>query len=205
MISLMVVFIIFVIFFAVMGGLRGWAKELLVIFSVVLSLFMIFALEKFANPYVIPFPDVPPYLEDAVSDQAMPAPFLQLPEQSQSIFESQFWLRFILVIILTFFGYQTPGLARLAGAARREKIQDFLLGLVFGGVNGYLIIGTIWAYMHAAHYPFEPYIIAPTIQDPLYETVQGLIKVLPPLWLGQSPWIYGAVGISFLFVLVVFI
>jgi hypothetical protein len=162
-------------------------------------------MERFATPYVIPFVDVPPYVEGVDGGPAMPQPFLQLPEERQVNLETQYWLRFIIVTVLVFFGYQTPSLTRLAGSARREKVQDFLLGLVFGGVNGYLIIGTIWSYMHAAHYPFEPYIIAPTNQDPLYDAVQGLIRILPPLWLGTSPWIYGAVGVAFLFVLVVFI
>ena len=47
MISLLVVFYMFLITFAIIGGLRGWAKELLVVFSVVLAFFLIFLLEKF--------------------------------------------------------------------------------------------------------------------------------------------------------------
>ena len=42
MISLTVVFYIFIVLFAIIGGLRGWAKEMLVSFSLVLALFMVF-------------------------------------------------------------------------------------------------------------------------------------------------------------------
>ena len=38
MISLAVVFWMYVILFAIIGGMRGWAKEILVTFSVILAL-----------------------------------------------------------------------------------------------------------------------------------------------------------------------
>ena len=57
MISLMVVFYMFLVLFAIIGGLRGWAKEMLVIFSVILALFIIFLLEKFA-PFIMPFQEI---------------------------------------------------------------------------------------------------------------------------------------------------
>jgi uncharacterized membrane protein required for colicin V production len=174
MISLMVVFYIFLITFAIIGGLRGWAKELLVVFSVVLAFFLIFLLEKFS-------PDV------------------------QGPLKTQFWARTVILIVLVFFGYQTTGISRLAAAVRRERVQDFILGIIFGAVNGYLIIGTIWSYMDSAHYPFFPLIISPTEGDPLGVTALNLISKLPPMWLGNEPWIYIAVGAAFLFVLVVFI
>ena len=109
------------------------------------------------------------------------------------------------MVVLVFFGYQTTGITRLAAAARRERVQDFILGIIFGMINGYLIIGTIWSYMDSASYPFFPYIISPTEADPLGVAALNLIEKLPPMWLGSEPWIYVAVGVAFLFVLVVFI
>ncbi len=38
MVSLIVVFWMYVVLFAIIGGMRGWAKELLVTFSVILAL-----------------------------------------------------------------------------------------------------------------------------------------------------------------------
>ena len=46
MISLLVVFYIFVILFAIIGAMRGWAQELLVTFSVILAFFLIHVLEN---------------------------------------------------------------------------------------------------------------------------------------------------------------
>jgi uncharacterized membrane protein required for colicin V production len=197
MISLMVVFYIFLITFAIIGGLRGWAKELLVVFSVVLAFFLIFLLEKF-SPFIRPFGTVFPTADVIV-------PFDTLPPDVQGPLKTQFWARTVILIVLVFFGYQTTGISRLAAAVRRERVQDFILGIIFGAVNGYLIIGTIWSYMDSAHYPFFPLIISPTEGDPLGVTALNLISKLPPMWLGNEPWIYIAVGAAFLFVLVVFI
>jgi hypothetical protein len=106
---------------------------------------------------------------------------------------------------LVFFGYQTPALARLGGEVRREKIQDALLGFFLGAINAYLIIGTLWSYMHLAHYPFEKYILPPQPEHPFFSTTTFLVGILPPAWLGTSPTIFLAIGLAFLFVLVVFI
>ena len=73
-----------------------------------------------------------------------------------------FWVRSMIVIALVFFGYQTPNIPRLAAQNRfaRDRLQDILLGVFLGALNGYLIVGTIWFYLHAASYPF-PNIIEP--------------------------------------------
>ncbi len=78
-----------------------------------------------------------------------------------------------------------------------------LLGIFLGGVNGYLIFGTLWFFMHDANYPFA-YITPPSPLDALGEAALKLIPMLPPAWLA-SPVIYFAVAIAFVFVLVVFI
>src|SRR6185436_14996032 len=71
-----------------------------------------------------------------------------------------FWIRTVIVIVLVFFGYQTVALPRFAGKATREKLQDSILGFVFGIINGYLVVGTLWFYLDQAGYPFD-YIQAP--------------------------------------------
>ena len=216
MISLAVVFYIFVFFFALIGGLRGWAKELIVIFSVVLSLFVIWVFESYIGIVSTPFVTLDKkygyVAQDVQADIVVIPPeelvkFRDLPNDSaRSEYRTQFWVRTSIVIVVVFFGYQTPAvLARLGRSAGREKIQDFLLGLVLGGVNGYLVIGTLWSYMHSAHYLFDPFIIPPTGEDPLMETARTLISLLPPAWLSTTPIIFVAISLSFLFVLVVFI
>lgn len=216
MISLTVMFYLLIFIFAIIGGMRGWAKELLVSFSVVLALFIIFMLMEFAPKYIKPFHSLDTqyghvYLseEGVVEEVTPPNQVVEFDDlhndEERSDFIIQFWFRVFVVSGLVFFGYQTPSIARIAATARKEKIQDFLLGLVLGAFNGYLIVGTLWSYMHSAHYPFAPYIISPNEADPLLDAATRLIRILPPIWLGVSPWVYAAVVLAFVFVLVVFI
>lgn len=178
MISLAVFFWLYVFLFAVFGALRGWAKELLVTFSVILALFLITVLESWV-----------PVVRDTI-----------LASGGTTLF----WMRTVIVLALAFFGYQTPNLRAFQGAgAGRERVQDTLLGFILGAVNGYLLVGSIWYFMAAANYPFQ-LISAPQPNDSLYEATQRLLSILPPQHL-TPPWIYFAVGLAFLFVIVVFI
>jgi len=180
MISIHIMLWIFIILFAIIGAMRGWAKEILVTFSVILALFTLNVFQTF-----VPF-------FKGVLEKSSPA--------------AVFWIRTGIVTSLVFFGYQTPKFQRLAESGRfmRNFLQDSLLGGVLGAVNGYLVFGTIWYYLHAAGYPFA-FVTAP---DP--GTASGLtaltwINYLPPSWLLGNPAIYFAVAICFIFIVVVFI
>jgi len=176
MVSLTVVFWMYVVLFAIIGAMRGWAKELMVTFSVVLSLFIVNLLEQFVPP-----------LREGIG--ALP----------------RFWVRTVLITLLVFFGYQTPNIRAIAGARfARERLQDVLLGLIIGALNGYLVVGSLWYYMDQAGYPFAPFFAAPNLSDPMGQAAEALISRLPPVFL-QPPWIYFAVALAFLFVVVVFI
>jgi hypothetical protein len=181
MISILVVFYLFVFLFAVIGAMRGWAKELLVMFSVILALAFIAVLENLI-PGVAPFINSNPNI--------------------------QFWLRITIILIMTFFGYQTPKLARFARAAeKRDQIQDVMLGFIMGALSGYFVVGTIWSFIDSAGYPFGVgrWVIPPNTEQALGEATLTLIKYLPPVWLGKEPTIYIAVVLAFIFVIVVFI
>ncbi len=176
MVSLIVIFWMYVILFAIIGGMRGWAKELLVSFSVILAL----TFTTLLSSYI-------PFVRDTLS------------KDSPAIF---FWLRAIILGLLVFFGYQTPNIPRFAAKVTREKIQDIILGVVIGALNGYLIVGTLWFYMADANYPF-PNVITPP-PDSISATVNAMLHYMPPRLLG-IPGIYFAVVIAFIFVIVVFI
>ena len=175
MLSLNFAFWLFVFLFGLIGMMRGWAKELLVTFSVVLALAFNHVLQKY-----VPLVN-------------------SLPLDGTPIF----WIRIVIVITLVFFGYQTVGLPRFAGKAAREKLQDSLLGFILGAMNGYFVIGTAWFYLDQAKYPFE-YITAPVAGTPMGDAALRLIPMLAPHLLGE-PAIYFAVMLCFIFVLVVFI
>jgi len=179
MISILVAFYILIIIFALIGAMRGWAKEMLVSFSVILALALIAVFEELL-----------PITRELIRDGST----------------QQFWIRTIIVVLLVVFGFQSPKLSQLSrAAARRDQIQDIILGLLFGAINGYLIFGTLWAYMDDAGYPFTPYITAPSPTDPLGETALRVMEILPPNWLGESPLIFIVTVIAFVFVIIVFI
>lgn len=178
MVSLSFFFFFLVVFFAVIGAMRGWAKELLVTFSVVLSIFLITVLER--------------YVPVVYNSFAQPGT------------TSQFWMRTIILVVLVFFGYQTPNLPKLSGARfARERLQDTLLGLFLGAINGYLIIGTLWYFLDQSNYPFD-YITPPQAGTTMGDAAIRLLPWLAPRWLGP-PTIYFAVALAFLFVIVVFL
>ncbi|MCK4489528.1 MAG: hypothetical protein KAU23_04670 [Anaerolineales bacterium] len=200
MISILSAFWMFVILFGLIGAMRGWAKELLVIFSIVLGLFLIYVLETF-TAFIVPFEDILGQVENL----SPLASFETLPVPIQDELKVQFWTRGAIVGILAFFGYQTPRLAALREKARREKIQDVLLGAVLGLGSGFFIIGTLWWYMAAAHYPFGPEIMPPQPGTPLGDAALSLLKYFPPVFASNQLGLFFAVVIAFMFVLVVFI
>jgi uncharacterized membrane protein required for colicin V production len=175
MVTLAFVFWMYVVLFALIGGMRGWAKEMLVSFSVILALTFTTLLSSY-----IPF----------------------IRDMKDTNKEFYFWLRTIILVMLVFFGYQTPNIERFAAKMTREKLQDIILGVVIGALNGYLIAGTIWFYLSEASYPFSEVITAPA--GDFLKLSQSMLTYMAPKLLG-IPGIYFAVVIAFIFVLVVFI
>ena len=176
MISLSVLFWIFVILFAMIGAMRGWAKEILVTAGVIVAIFVITILESFI-----------PFIKESMAP------------------EVRFWVRIAVLALLTFFGYQGPNIPRMieSGKFVRDRFQDVLLGIFLGAVNGYLIFGTAWQFLAEVGYPFD-WISAPDALTEAGQKALAMIEVLPPTWL-QPPVIYIAVAVAFVFILVVFI
>jgi Colicin V production protein len=176
MMSIVYVFWMYVILFAVIGAMRGWAKELLVAFSVITALAVNLLLEKYI-----------PLVRD-------------LPKNAASLF----WIRTIILLALVYFGYQTvASIPRLASKAARERLQDALFGAVLGGINGYFVAGTILFYNHVAEYPYKN-IISPATDPVIIQAVDLMMKYMPPRLLGE-PGIYFAVIIILIFIIVVYI
>jgi hypothetical protein len=175
MISLIFVFWMYVFLFGAIGWLRGWAKELLVAFSVVVSLTLNFLLRRFA-----------PIIST-------------LPEENITLF----WIRVIILFVLVYFGYQTViSVARLQAGSRRERLQDSLFGIFLGAINGYLIAGSVWYYLDRAGYPFPSVIVIPT--GDLANKIAVMVNYMPPHLLGE-PAIYFASVIVLIFILVVYV
>jgi hypothetical protein len=176
MMSIVYVFWMYVALFGVIGAMRGWAKELLVAFSVILSL----ALNHVLRQYI-------PIARN-------------LGETDPSLF----WVRTIILLVLVYFGYQTVvSIPHLASRAARERLQDTLFGAILGGLNGYFVAGSILYYINVANYPFPEVISRPS--DPaVVDAVNQMMLYMPPQLLGE-PGIYFAIILAFVFVLVVYI
>lgn len=175
MVSLTFIFWVFIVLFGIVGAMRGWAKELLVSFSMILALAFTTLLETFV-----------PALSELPADDYL-----------------LYWIRTLMVGFLVFFGYQTVSLPRLAGKAVREKLEDTLLGFLLGAINGYMIVGSLWYYLHLANYPFV-YMTPPQPGTEMGDIALQMLAVMPPRVLGV-PIIYFAVMLSFIFVIIVFI
>jgi uncharacterized membrane protein required for colicin V production len=176
MMSIVYVFWMYVVLFAFIGWMRGWAKELLVAFAVILALALNHVIRRYV-PLAANLPEADPTL---------------------------FWVRVIILLVLVYFGYQTViSIPHLAAKGRTEKLQDTLFGAFLGGLNGYLVAGSVLYYIHIADYTVQKVITKPT--DPgLLAAVNQMMLYMPPQLLGE-PGIYFAIILAFVFVLVVYI
>ena len=182
MMSIIYIFWMYVLLFAIIGAMRGWAKELMVSFSVVTALAVNLLLEKYI-----------PLVKNLVD------PLNPTPES----LSAQFWIRTLILIALVYFGYQTVSISRFASKAARERLQDSMFGAVLGGFNGYLVAGSILFYNHMANYPYSDIISRAT--DPVIaQAVETMMKYMPPRFLGE-PSIYFAVIVILIFIIVVYI
>ncbi len=166
--------------FAAIGFLRGWTKEIVATAGIILALFI---QQQFSG-----------VLLDPITAGATP--------------EQRFYLYAGLLLVITFFAYQTPThAARLSEgrlwSSRREGLQERLLGTAIGAFNGYLVFGSLWYYLDVLGYPFSPYFTAPAPTSPSAALVAS--NVLPLIWLVQGNLLTVAVVVLFLFVIIAMI
>ncbi len=176
MMPLETTFVGLVILFGIIGALRGWAKELLVTFSVILARFIELVLLNYM------------FLVSNV--------FTNMVEADPT---GWFYARLLLFIVMISFGYATTAISSaLGGKARKEKLQDTLLGFFLGVINGVLIAGLLWGFLDQAGYNLWG--ITPPVDSAMVGVAQSLLNdwlVGPPLFI--------AVMLAFAFVLIVFV
>ncbi len=177
MIALVIVFFMFLILFGFIGASRGWAKEVLVIASVILCLAIVALVENLLG--LAGFFD---------KNRGM-----------------QFAYRAAILIVLVFFGYQSPKVQRIAKATeKRGQIAEKILGFLVGIASGYFVIGTLWSFARTAGYPFiVDYIIA--APKDLVDLTNRVISMLPPVWLNTPLETFIALVIIFVFVIIYFV
>lgn len=214
MLPIHTVFGALMVLFALIGGLRGWAKEIIVACSVIVALFFQHVLLTFVPP-----------LRDLFNNLAP---------------DTKFYTRAITFIIITIFGYASPTvISRIGGKVARERLQDILLGFFIGLLNGFLIVGTLLAFLDMSYFgvPDDQWAVQQKVDEngnpvvdqdgnPVTEVVYfpgakgiggivppepgttsaNLLKILPPRIVEQTDAVlYLAVALSFVFVLIVFI
>ena len=195
MLSLTTAFWGLVVLFDVAGMMRVWTREIVVTASIILALFAI-------NQLMSPIFGLLNWDNNAV--------------QPDNIRRYQFFIMSSFLLLLAFAGYQGPTLAssRVGDRLnRRDNLQDKLLGLSVGEINGWLIIGSLWSFLEykiiAANtwlrfppnigYPFD----VSRITRPAPE-LAPIIDNLPIPFLTQSPYILLLLLILFvLFLLIV--
>jgi uncharacterized membrane protein required for colicin V production len=154
MMSLIVVFWVFVVLFAVIGAMRGWAKEVLVSSSIILAIFIIAIAEKWT--VINNLSDINKLWFRCLLTGSLAFFGYQTPNLSSFIKPQHFV---------------------------REKFRDMLVGFFMGAVNGYLIFGTLWYFIAQAKYPGD-FITAPDAVSDLGKAVQSYLHLMPPSLLG---------------------
>lgn len=163
MISLQFVFYGLVIFFALIGYLRGWQKEVIAMTGLICSLV---ALNFFGSAILRGFANTPAQI---------------------------FWLQSIFHATIAFFSYQVVGgfVERASGGRfgdrMRASLERRMIGGFIGALNGYLLIGTLWGFLEyelvdggyqriaaGIPYPFNDAIIRPGLDTAAYELAGSL-------------------------------
>lgn len=186
MIPLNTVFWGLLLLFGLIGALRGWAKEVLVSFSVLLSLFV----QQITAQYVLKPGN--PYLPL----------LLAVGEDTPPTYTSaHFSVCATVLLALAFFGYASPTLAGRVGAkVTRERVVEGFLGFFLGVLNGYLIVGTLWFYLGQTGYALWG------ITSPAEGSTAWMVAAsyLLPRWM-SAPMLYVAIAVAFVFVIIVFV
>ena len=152
MMSLNFAFMLLVAVFGAIGLSRGFRKELVVTVSLLIAQMLSVVLRMFI-PQVMSL--------DAAS-------------------MDYFMLRAGILLVFALVGYQSVRSSLLQSHLNRSGPQDALIGGVVGAINGYLLIGSLWFFLHEASYPFAAYIAAPIAGTAMGDAALWWINYLPP-------------------------
>lgn len=125
----------FAFFFAVIGFLRGWNKELIAAAGISLTMFALFQFDSMLRSIFF-----------AASTAQI------------------FIIQMVIFAVVVGWVYQTDDLGT-AENRDEDDYQSGVLGSLIGFVNGYFIGGTIWYFLDINEYPIEQFITAPSPQS----------------------------------------
>lgn len=157
-----------VFIFALIGLARGFLRELGV---TIVLIFLLFFLSRFEQRL------------DSGLTRALEVGGRVVAASNQDALKC--WLFIFLIVGMAFVSYQGETLA-FAGQPPRGS-QGVLLSLMTGTLNGYLIAGSVWFYMHKYHYPIHWMGFA---ENSLSNLARVLVDFLPISFLGK-PVLFG--------------
>jgi uncharacterized membrane protein required for colicin V production len=193
MIAIEAVFISLIFLFGIIGMSRGWVRELIATAGIIVGLFII-------NSLAITPPGAPPETKIFILTYIV----AQLTRRPFNDRITQLVVQLSVFGIVTFFSYYGPTAMRTVGPVKglfqraRVGCQEALLGFLVGLINGYLIAGTIWYYLHLTDYPLPP---GMWNKDLMSATAKQLINYLPENFL-TGLTLYGIMAILLLFIFV---
>lgn len=137
------------VFFAVLGFLRGWNRDLVATAGILLGMFALFQFDFFIRGVL-----------------------LALFTRNQA-----FLIQSSVFLILVFYAYQSRSVP-VDERGGNENLQSGLLGALVGFFNGYLVGGTLWYFLDINEYPFAPFIVAPGPNSPSAQAINAMPLVL---------------------------
>ena len=161
--------------FVILGGIRGFLKEL--------GLTTVMIVWLFAMDQMIP------RLEDSIRQPESVLSRIGITEATR---DTPLWLLFTLgTLLVVYIAYHGETLA-FAGKPPKGMLGT-LLGVLIGAINGYLVCGTLWWILNRYNYPirslglFIDYDAANGLAlTPDANSFVNVLKLLPPDLLGQG-------------------
>jgi uncharacterized membrane protein required for colicin V production len=161
--------------FCLIGYLRGFDKELIALSGIILALFTLVQFDGF---------------------------FANVTSGADNPLRAHFLLQAVVLLIVTFFAYQTPPgqFTKFINRSRRDVYQNKILGVLTGGFNGYMVFGSLWYFLAEKGYPLT------AITAPILGTASAdLVDNLPLSWLLDGNLLTLFVIGLFLFILIAII
>lgn len=173
-----------VLFFIMITLVRGYTREL----GITILLLLVLFVEVYFGPL----------LEIVLTERIFKQMF-----QLLNIKQTEELQRFLLVLtfqglilLVLFLGYEGRTLSFPGGPAK--GVEGFLLDVFIGMVNGWLVAGSLWYYMHKYGYPYLTK--WNLLKLPLTETATQIVQYLPPKLFEPRPEALAAFAAILIFI-----
>ena len=165
MVSLNILFTIFVVLFGIIGAVRGLRKEPVVIVSGILALFIIQEV-------------LPRLLGDLSGTKALFLDLIVLFVCGFLGYQTPAFRRFAE-----------------SGRFNRDTPMEMILGAVFGALNGYWLVGSAWYFIDKAAYPFSWIIAPDAATEAGQKAIELLQNQVPQLLTGNGLYVAIAIAV----------